>query len=675
MPGEPLRRVFEGPAPAAPAEPELDVTLRTYVLAAAAAFAGGGASKGDGWEAAHLRACLYAVAGGEGDWKRSLSSYLRHPAAADVPLLDLAQELGLSLPEILAVALAAAVEDDLATGRIVAHLQSPLAGSRPTLGLLAACLDPLSRAGGGAPLIDLLLNGPAVRCGLLTVPAEGGPLPERTVSVPFHLGFALRDRDAAVPGATIGLGWMPEVPLPPSLLAEAERHAAGLGAAPRRSLIVRTGTPAEGRSAAAAIAEALGLRPLFIETDKTAGFGPWCLLRGLLPVFCVDPGPGERKILPALPGYTGPVLALCGPDGSIELTGTSPLSWTLPVPPRDERRALWRRALGDDGEIETLAADLARHHRHGSGRIATLGRLALHRCRLAGRDLPTRADVAAAAWSGDGTGLDSLAQPLPDPIPDEALVVPEPLRQELRLFLLRCQGRDGLVEGLGVSARARYRPGVRGLFTGPSGTGKTLAAGWLATRLGIPLYRVDLAAVTSKDIGETEKNLAQLLARAEQAEVLLLFDEADSLFGKRTDIKDSNDRFANAQTNYLLQRLESWDGIALLTSNSRSRFDPAFMRRLDGILDFPLPGPEERRLLWSSHLGESHRLPPSEISKLAALADLGGGHIRNAVLAAAVLARSEERPIETGDILLGLIAEYRKLGKQIPLELKHAAPV
>src|SRR2546430_13862603 len=118
--------------------------------------------------------------------------------------------------------------------------------------------------------------------------------------------------------------------------------------------------------------------------------------------------------------------------------------------------------------------------------------------------------------------------------------------------------------GLGASATARYHPGVRALFVGPSGTGKTLAAGWLATRLGLPLYRVDLASVTSKYIGETEKNLAQLLARAEQAEVILLFDEADSLFGKRTDITDSNDRFANAQTNYLLQRIENYDGIVLL---------------------------------------------------------------------------------------------------------------
>src|SRR5207342_3438730 len=165
------------------------------------------------------------------------------------------------------------------------------------------------------------------------------------------------------------------------------------------------------------------------------------------------------------------------------------------------------------------------------------------------------------------------AQPIADPVGDDALVAPAALRKELEALAARCRTRDTLTDALGPAARARYHPGVRALFVGPSGTGKTLAAGWLATRLALPLYRVDLAAVTSKYIGETEKNLAELIARAEHAEIALLFDEADSLFGKRTDIKDSNDRFANAQTNYLLQRIEIFDGIAILTSNSRARFD------------------------------------------------------------------------------------------------------
>jgi hypothetical protein len=383
-------------------------------------------------------------------------------------------------------------------------------------------------------------------------------------------------------------------------------------------------------------------------------------------VFCFNLAPGERRQLPPIPGYDGPTLTLCGPDGTVEAAGGAALSWSLSVPPREERQALWQAALGN----AELADDLARHHRHGIGRIAHLGRLAQHRSQLNGEPQPSAADVTAAAWMGEGGGLDGLAQPLTAAIPDEALVLTPLLRNDLNLLLLRCRARDRLADGLGVSATARYYPGVRALFVGASGAGKTLAAGWLATKLGLPLYRVDLASITSKYIGETEKNLAQLLAQAEQAEVVLLFDEADSLFGKRTDVKDANDRFANSQTNYLLQRIESFDGITILTSNNRSRFDSAFSRRLDVIIDFPLPGPEERRALWQAHLGGRHELTQRQINQLAAVADLSGGYIRNTVLSAAVLAHETERPISYADIVQGLQAEYKKLGRQLPIELK-----
>jgi SpoVK/Ycf46/Vps4 family AAA+-type ATPase len=292
---------------------------------------------------------------------------------------------------------------------------------------------------------------------------------------------------------------------------------------------------------------------------------------------------------------------------------------------------------------------------------------------LAGRSEPDRTDVIAGALTGEGSGLESLAEALRISVPDEALVASPALRGELEGLMLRCRLRDDLVDGLGASAVTRYRPGVRALFSGLSGTGKTLAAGWVATRLGLPLYRVDLASVTSKYIGETEKNLSQLLARAEGAEVILLFDEADSLFGKRTDIQDSNDRFANAQTNYLLQRIENYDGIVILTSNSQSRFDAAFSRRLDFVIEFPLPGPEERRALWRSHLGPRSTLTPAQLNQIALLVDVSGGHVRNAVLSAAVRARRDGREIGFGDLLAGIEGELRKLGRQVPVELRAAS--
>lgn len=607
----------------------------------------------------------------------ALDRYLADPAPADRLLLKLAQELGLERVEILAVALAAAVETGLMCGRAIAHLQAPIGGSRPTLGLLAAAFAAL--AVDDRNVIPAILSGAAVESGLLQIGSEGSPLAERPLSMPVPVCLALdcasaEGYDAPWPGAAIAAGNAPEVPLPPSVVSAAKKQAQALLAGVQRALAIRSGSFAEARTVAAHIARLTGRRAVFIDPERARsstalpGLAPWLFLRQLLPVFAVDLGPGERRTLPAIPRYHGPVLALCGPEGSLDLAGAAVPDWKLGVALKSERTALWEKAIGNRALAQELAG-----HRHGSGRIAQLGRLARFQGLTEGRPRPRMQDVVSASWTVEGAGLEALAQPLPDLIPEDALVMTPVLRADLNRLLLRCRGREGLVEGLGASAVAKYRPGVRALFTGQSGTGKTLAAGWLATRLALPLYRVDLAAVTSKYIGETEKNLAQLLARAEHAEVILLFDEADSMFGKRTDVKESNDRFANAQTNYLLQRIETFDGIVFLTSNNRARFDPAFFRRLDAIIDFPVPGPEDRRSLWQSHLGAEHSVSPREINLLAASADLFGGNIRNAVLTASLLARAESRRIAYTDILQSLADEYRKLGRQAPAELQKGA--
>ncbi len=262
---------------------------------------------------------------------------------------------------------------------------------------------------------------------------------------------------------------------------------------------------------------------------------------------------------------------------------------------------------------------------------------------------------------------------LSDEVGDDGIgVLNTTLRAELESLVCRCRMREQFAKGLGPSIQARYRPSVRALFVGPSGCGKTLAVGWLATRLGIPLFRVDLAAITSKYIGETEKNLSQLLARAEHNEILLLFDEADSLFGKRTDVHDANDRFANSQTNYLLQRMESYDGITILTSNSRSRFDEAFSRRFDAIVSFDPPAAEQRRELWLAHLGAGHDISTAQLNQISAVA---GAHRRpdscNAVLhAAAVAAAQDGTSILHRHLLSGVATEYQKMSRQLPKELK-----
>lgn len=608
------------------------------------------------------------------DWRSQLAGYIRIPNADDIPLLKLASELELHPIEILAVALASAVETDATIGRAVARLQAPMGGSRPSLALLAASFGPLvSDANGNS--IDTIVTGNAVRSGLLNVLNDSAPLAERVVAVPIPLCLALSGYDSDWPGAVVGLEETQQIPLPSSFVGEAGRQATGLRAGVQRMLVLRSPSVYESRSVAGEIASTLGRRPLFIDADKmtaqgskasppVCGLGPWLRLRELLPVFCYELGPGEKRLLPGIPHYSGPMLVVCGEDGNVEASGETPLSWKLGVPSPAERQQLWQGALHD----RQLAAQLAAQHRHGSGRIAHLGRLARHHSVIDGRSEPSIADIVTASMASEGTGLAGLAQHMPDPIPDEAIVMTATLRDELDRLLRRCRTRDRLVKGLGASAVARYKPGVRALYVGPSGTGKTLAAGWLATRLGMPLYRVDLAAITSKYIGETEKNLAQLLARAEHDEIILLFDEADSLFAKRTDVREANDRFANAQTNYLLQRIETFEGIAILTSNNRSRFDSAFARRLDMIVEFPPPRPEERRALWLSHLGSAHSLLASEINQLAT-AELCGGDIRNAVLSASVPAHDEDRAITYADVVSALAAEFRKLGREMPSDL------
>jgi hypothetical protein len=645
------------------AEPARGPALRSFALAAAAPLVADITATDAPLEVRYVRAQFAAVAAPGSPWHEHLPTYLRRPQIDDVPLLALARELGLTLTETLALALAAAVEDDLMVGRALAYLQAPVGGSRPTLGLVAALFAGLP--GSVSPLHEVA-GGAAQRTGALSFHGDG-PLPELALAVPAPLALALRGIEREWPDVQIGTDHLPRIALPESIQAQAARHARALATAPSRTLAIRSGSAVEAKAVACAVAAALKRRAAFVGPDRVAGLGPWLSLRGLVPVFGVELAPGEHRKLPPIPGYRGPLLAVCGLDGTLEADGEVAPSWRVAAPEAGEREALWVGTLGD----REISRRLAREHRHSSGRIAELGRAARHLATFDGRAQPAAEDVLSAARVAEPQGLGALAAPIADAVPDSALVVTAALRDDLQALAARCRVRDALAEALGPAARIRYHPGVRALFVGPSGTGKTLAASWLATRLGMPLYRIDLAAVTSKYIGETEKNLSQLIARAEHAEVVLLFDEADSLFGKRTDVKDSNDRFANAQTNYLLQRIESFDGIAILTSNSRARFDAAFTRRLDAIIEFPLPGPEERRELWIAHLGAGHGLSARELNQIAASVDLAGGHIRNAVLRAAADARAGERAVVYADLVRGIAAEYRKLGRQAPPGLEQ----
>ncbi|MEL7371857.1 MAG: ATP-binding protein [Myxococcota bacterium] len=594
-------------------------------------------------------------------WHRLVQLRLDTPIQADRPLVALRAPLGLSDTEVLAAALSLRVELDVRAARSMAFVQQPIGGSRPTLGLIAEVLAPPE----DPTPIPTLMAGAAIESGLLQIEAQDLPLVERTIRMPHHLITALAGRTTVKEGCRILLDHE-HVPLPASVHEAAQQHARSLSQG--RALVLRSGAVREARSVAALVAKQLGRRAVFITTDRVPGVVPWLGAAELVPVFERILAPSERWTIAQLPRYQGPMLAITSHDGTVDFDFGRATTWRVPVPAPDERATLWC----DSGIPKDVCADVAHIHRHGSARIHEVAQVARQLADTAARPVTSK-DVAVAARQSNAAGIDGLAQPVIDAVPRSAMVLSERLQKELSLVQARCRGREGLIENLGDAATTRYRPGVRSLFVGPSGTGKTLAVSWISGELGVPLYRVDLASVVSKYIGETEKNLAQLLALAEHADVALLFDEADSLFGKRTDVKHSNDRFANAQTNYLLQRMESFEGIAFLTSNSRSRFDSAFTRRLDFIIEFNTPSPEERRILWTSHLGAHHALTAKQINQLAATVDLAGGHIRNIVLTAATTARMIGRPIEWSDILTGIEHEFRKLGRQVPPGLRPNA--
>jgi SpoVK/Ycf46/Vps4 family AAA+-type ATPase len=244
--------------------------------------------------------------------------------------------------------------------------------------------------------------------------------------------------------------------------------------------------------------------------------------------------------------------------------------------------------------------------------------------------------------------------------------------RELLLLEARCRHRERLHERASVTPSLRQSPGVRALFTGPSGTGKTLAARLLASVLELDLYRLDLSTVVNKYLGETEKNLSRIFARAEELDVILLLDEGDALLTRRTDVHTSNDRYANLETNFLLQRLESYEGIVVVTTNVGERIDPAFRRRLDVVVEFRAPDAGERWSIWRLHLPEGHGVSDVLLEELSIRCALTGGQMRNAVLHASLLAVQDGGTIRSDHLEAAVRREYLKAGQVCPLAAEVA---
>ena len=260
--------------------------------------------------------------------------------------------------------------------------------------------------------------------------------------------------------------------------------------------------------------------------------------------------------------------------------------------------------------------------------------------------------------------LDDLAQRLRPVAAWDDLVLPEEQRRVLREITAQVRQRFKVYETWGFAAKGARGLGLSALFAGPSGTGKTMAAEALAAELQLDLYRIDLSAVVSKYIGETEKNLRRIFDAAEDSGVILLFDEADALFGKRSVVRDSHDRYANVEISYLLQRVEAYRGLAILTTNQKSAVDHAFLRRLRFVVQFPFPDAPQRAEIWRRIFPGATPTEGVEPLKLAAL-NVPGGNIRNVALNAAFLAADEGQPVRMTHLLRAARSECAKLEKPL----------
>jgi len=260
--------------------------------------------------------------------------------------------------------------------------------------------------------------------------------------------------------------------------------------------------------------------------------------------------------------------------------------------------------------------------------------------------------------------LNTLARKVETPYQWDDLVVSRERIERLKEIVQQAQHRHQVMHQWGFERRLSAGRGLTVLFTGPPGTGKTMAAGVMAQQLGLDLYQIDLSSVVSKYIGETEKQLARIFDEAERSHGVLFFDEADALFGKRSDVKDAHDRYANIETSYLLQRMESYEGVAILATNFSRNMDDAFVRRLQFIVEFVSPDEKERRRIWERIWPPE--LPRSEDLDLGLLArrfELAGGYIRNIALASAFLAAAEHSAVGLRHVLMATRREYQKLGR------------
>ncbi|MFI5798581.1 ATP-binding protein [Streptomyces sp. NPDC051677] len=592
-----------------------------------------------------------------------------HPEAtptAHDPLTALAARLRLSELDAGILLIALAPDLDRAFEPLYGYLNDDVSRRRATVGLaLELCGTPVHRAAARARLHS---SAPLRAYGLLDVEEPERPFLSRSLRVPDRvLAHLLGDDtpDAALHGCLHPL----PPPLPPSADDEDFVH--------RLTHRLRDGGPLtaylrehrEGDGLAAITSALHGA-----GVDALRFTGPDDRLPGLLREARLG---GRAVVLSGLPDHPAALIGALADasDVTVLLTDPRPYDphWSThdPLVLEAPRRraggtATWATALAATAPGFDLAATVA-PYRLGGERVARAARAAAALAAFEGRPL-TADHVRLAARQQSASGLERHARRIRPDVGWADLVLPERPLTQLRELSLRARHRDRVLGDWRLSAGGGRGRGVLGLFAGESGTGKTLSAEVVAAELGLDLYVVQLSSVVDKYVGETEKNLERIFSEADRTDAVLLFDEADAVFGKRSEVKDAHDKYANMESAYLLQRLESFDGIALLTTNLRANIDEAFTRRLDLVVDFPFPDAGQRLALWRHGLVHVPCADDIDPEPLAKDFELAGGSIRSAVVTAAYLAAARDEPVGDADLLEGARREYRKAGRLVPGE-------
>lgn len=592
------------------------------------------------------------------------------PTAVPPTALDrLTAAFGLSAFERALVLLCAAAELDSSVAALCAAAQGEPSRNYPTFSLALAALP-------NAHWSALAPEAPLRRWRLVEI--SGTPV----TTSPLRIDERVLHFLTGTPGPDERLAAMIE-PVAPAgrgdLAASHAEIAAGVVAAlsqPREhpglpAVQLCCAEPRHCRPLAAAIAGAVGARAVALSADFVplsaseleAFLRLWereSVLSNFLLVLECDGDADDaraRQLHRIIERLAGPLVIASREPFRVQRRAT--IVFHVARPTVSEQRAAWRAVLAP-GVVEASPADaLAAQFNLGLPAIRAIASEALAWAAAS----PDR-DAVAQAWqtcrSLCRARLDGLAQRIEPAAGWDDLVLPEPQLQTLRQIAIQVRHRAEVYESWGFAAKSARGLGISALFSGVSGAGKTMAAEILAAELRLDLYRIDLASVVSKYIGETEKNLRRVFDGAEESGAILLFDEADALFGKRSEVKDSHDRYANIEVSYLLQRMESYRGLAILTTNLKGALDPAFLRRLRFVVQFPFPDPPQRAEIWRRIFPRATPTGELDFHKLSRL-NIPGGNIRNIAMNAAFLAAADGRCVRMPHLLAAARAEYGKL--------------